>query len=125
MNASEPLMKCRKKLDGGRKQRREYSVRSSMETCLLIERPPALRWHDFLSGLCTELGNHHPDVKGEAQARSTCKSQSTNAGAWDGATRSSDAVLVMETGRRGCILQADKMTKLGIWDKFQTNRRYS
>ena len=72
MNASEPLKKCRKSLERDQKWGSIRPMTSLKETCLPIRRSSALRWHQLYLGLCGELGNHHPDVKGEIQARPTC-----------------------------------------------------
>ena len=104
MNASEPLMKCRKRRDGDQKRKESLAVISSKETCLLLERSPALRWHDFHTGFYKELGNQSLDAKGAVQAGNPCKNLSTNAKDWDGAACSSKESSVMEWERRSRIL---------------------
>lgn len=106
MNESEPLMNCRKRRDGDQKQKESLAVISSEETCLLTERSPALRWHDFYTGSYKERGNQFSDAKETVQVGNPCKNLSTNAGNWDGVTRISDESSVMEWERRGHIFSS-------------------
>ena len=103
MNASEPLKTCRKRRSGDQKWKESLAAKSSEETCLLAERSPALRWHDFHTGFYKELGNQFSDAKGDTQAGDPCKSLSTKAGNWDGVVSSSEESSVMEPERRGHI----------------------
>ena len=89
----------------------------------LAKWPPALRWHELNPGLCVELGNHHPDVKGEIQVGITHKNQSTNAEGWDGATSSSDETSVMGVERRGCILKRESNRNWGTISAMVPRRR--
>lgn len=75
------------------------------ETCLLAKRYPALRWHDFHTGLYKELGNLFMSDKGEIQVGNPHKNQSTNIINRDGVTCSSGETSVMEVERRGYIFQ--------------------
>ncbi len=50
-----------------------------------------------------------PDAKGEGQAVTNGKAQSTDAGRRDGATRSRGEGAVMALDRRGCVVQSDRM----------------
>jgi len=103
MNASEPLMNCRKRRNGDQKRKESLAAISSEDTCLLSERSPALRWHDFHTGLYKELGNQFLDAKGATQVGDPHKSLSTDAENWDGVVSSSDESSVMEWERRGHI----------------------
>ena len=105
MNESEPLMNCRKRRNGCQKWEESLPMISLEETCLLAKRHPALRWHDFHTGLYKELGNLFIGIKGEIQAGNTGKNQSTNTINRGGATRSSAETSVMEMERRGCIYE--------------------
>ena len=58
-----------------------------------------------IQALVRNVGTCRPDVKGEAQADSLRKSQSTDAGHRDGVARSRDEGTVMELDRRGGVVQ--------------------
>ena len=103
MNASEPLMKCRKRRDGDQKRKESLAVINSEDTCLLTEWSPALRWHDFYTGFYKERGNQFKDAKGEAQVGNPHKGLSTNAWNWDGVVSSSKEGSLKELERRGHI----------------------
>lgn len=106
MNASEPLMNCRKRRNGDQKRQESLAAISLEATCLLSKRSPALRWHDFHTGLYKELGNQLLHAKGASQAGNPCKRVSTNGKSWDGVTCSSEEDSVMELERRGHIFSS-------------------
>ena len=60
-------------------------------------------------GFCKELGNLDLDVKGEIQAGSICKDDSTEAKYRGRLTRSSDEALVMRAERRGQLIQRSEL----------------
>jgi len=66
-NVSEPLMKCRKRIDNIKTRRSRYSGINSGETCLLPEWCSVCRWSELDSGFCVERGNLFCDDKGEIQ----------------------------------------------------------
>ena len=105
MNASEPLMKCRKRRDGDRKRKESLAAISSEGACLLAEWSPALRWHDFYTGFYKERGNQPLDVKGAVRVENLYKGLSTNAMRWDGVVSSSEEDSLKELERRGHIFQ--------------------
>lgn len=90
MNASEPLMKCRKRRNGDQKRKESLAAINSEGTCLLAEWSPALRWHDFYTGSYKERGNQLLDAKGAVRVGNPYKDLSTNARNWDGVVSSSD-----------------------------------
>ena len=106
MNASEPLMNCRKRSNGDRKRKESLAAISLEAICLLTKRSPALRWHDFHTGLHKELGNQLLHVKGESQAGNPRKGLSTDGKSWDGVVSSSVESSVMEWERRGHIFSS-------------------
>lgn len=53
-----------------------------------------------------------PDAKGEIQADSLCKNESTDAGHRDGDARSRDEGCVMELDRRGVVIQSQSRLNL-------------
>ena len=55
--------------------------------------------------LLWNAGTCRPDAKGEAQAGGPRESQSTDAGHRGGAAHSRDEGSVMESDRRGCVVQ--------------------
>lgn len=103
MNASEPLMKCRKRRNGDQKRKESLAAINSEGACLLAEWSPALRWHDFYMGSYKERGNQLMDVKGEARVGNPCKGLSTDAVNWDGVVSSSNEDSLKELERRGHI----------------------
>jgi hypothetical protein len=54
------------------------------------------------------VGTCRPDAKGEAQMGRPHESKSTDAGHRDGAARSRDEGSVMESDRRGCVVQLSR-----------------
>ncbi len=58
----------------------------------------------LIQALARNVGTCRPDAKGEAQAGSICKSQSTDAGHRGGVVRSRAEGSVMELDRRGGIV---------------------
>lgn len=59
----------------------------------------------LIQALVRNVGTCRPDVKGEAQANSLRKGQSTDAGHRDGVVRSRDEGSVMGLDRRGDVVQ--------------------
>jgi hypothetical protein len=104
MNASEPLMTCRKRKNGDQKRKESLAAISLEETCLLTKRSPALRWHDFYTGFYKERENQSLDAKKTIQAGDPYKNLSINAKDWDGVICSSEENSVMEWERRDHIL---------------------
>ena len=101
-NENEPLIMCRKPTDDIKTGFR-HSIRDKFRGkpvyCL-----SGVRHRDGVSlyqALVWNVGTCRPDVKGEAQAGSPCKSESTDAGHRGGVTRSSDEAPVMGVERRG------------------------
>lgn len=106
MNASEPLMNCRKRRDGDQKRKESLAAISSEEACLLVERSPALRWHDFYTGFYKERGNQVLDDKGAVRVGNPYKDLSTDARKWDGVVSSSKEDSEKELERRGHIFSS-------------------
>ena len=103
-SASEPLMTCRNSQDGV--ETGGKVVASGMSSGGALEPGPS---GTRLGGgvnpdqaLLRNAGTCRPDAKGEAQAGSPRKSQSTDAGHRGGAARSRGEGPVMGLDRRGC-----------------------
>jgi hypothetical protein len=75
----------------------------------LLKRHPVHRWHELHRGFCKELGNLDLDAKGEIQAGSICKDDSTDAKYRDRLARSSDETFVMKGERRGQLIQRSEL----------------
>ena len=60
---------------------------------------------NLVQALVRNMGTCHPDAKGEFQAGSPRKDESTDAGHRDGAARNSDEGPVMGLERRGGVVQ--------------------
>jgi hypothetical protein len=115
MNASEPLMKCRKRRNGDRKRKESLAAINSEGACLLAEWSPALRWHEFYIGFYKELGNQFLGVKGAIRVGNPCKNLSTNIKNWDGVVSSSKEDSEKESERRGHIFNNWNETPREIW----------
>lgn len=60
---------------------------------------------NLILALVWNVGTSRSDAKGEGQAGSPRKLESTDAEHWGGATRSSEEAAVMAVERRGCIVR--------------------
>jgi hypothetical protein len=106
MSASEPLMRCRKRIDdvetGGKSLTRDGSG-----GCPDFG-PDGIRHEGGMTrdlALARNVGTCRPDVKGEIQVGGPHEDESTEAGHRDGATRIRVEGSVMELDRRSCIVQ--------------------
>ena len=81
MNASEPLITCRKVSQRGRNREAVIVLGPSMdEACLRAMRPPALRWHDSVAlRLCGTWEPSAP-MRTEELKQRTCESRSKGCG---------------------------------------------
>lgn len=105
-NASELLMTCRKVYK--RCQNREGVVGPGQGWGIPDYCPTGIRHEGgvtLIQALVRNVGTCRPDAKGEAQADSLRKSQSTDAGHRDGVARSRVEGSVMELDRRGDVVQ--------------------
>ena len=105
-NASESLMTCRKVYK--RCQNREGVVDPGQGWGIPDYCPTGIRHEGDVTlnqALVRNVGTCRPVVKGEAQADSLRKGQSTDAGHRDGAVCSRDEGSVMELDRRGGVVQ--------------------
>lgn len=83
------------------------------ETCLPALRHPAYRWHELITGVCTESRikfgtgseNLSSRYEGKTSSNGDCKRESTDAWHGGGTSRSSEEVSVMGVARRGCIVR--------------------
>ena len=57
MSEDEPFKKRRKRRDDIKTRESRCSRISLRETCLLLRRCPAFRWHELSTGFYTERGN--------------------------------------------------------------------
>lgn len=96
-------MKCRKRRNGDRKRKESLAAINSEGACLLAEWSPALRWHDFYTGIYKERGNQFLDAKGAVRVGNPYKNLSTNARNWDGVVSSSNEDSLKELERRDHI----------------------
>jgi hypothetical protein len=105
-SASEPLTKCRKRMD---------DVETGRTS---LARDKSGGWPDYCPGgirhrggvtlhlaLAWNVGTCRPDGKGEIQVGGPHKDESTEAGHRGGATRSRAEGSVIELDRRGCVVQ--------------------
>ena len=106
MSESEPLMKCRKRIDdvetGGLSLTRDKS--GGCPDC----GPGDIRHAGGMTldlALTRNVGTCGPDAKGEIQVGGPHKDESTDAGDRGGATCSRDESPVMGPDRRGCVVQ--------------------
>jgi hypothetical protein len=104
-SASEPLMKCRKRMDdvktGGRSLTREESG-GCPDYC-----PDGIRHEGGVTlqlAFAWNVGTCRPDAKGEIQAGGPREDESTEVGHGGGATRSREESSVIELDRRGCVV---------------------
>ena len=105
-NASEPLMTCRNVYN--RRRNREGVVGPGQGWGIPDYCPTGVRHEGgvtLIQALVRNVGTCRPDVKGEAQADSLRKGQSTDAGHRDGAIRSRGECPVMGLDRRGGVVQ--------------------
>ena len=103
-SVSEPLMTCRNSQDGVETGGKVVASGISLGGALKPG-PSGTRLGGGVKpdpALLRNAGTCRPDVKGEAQAGSPRKSQSTDAGHRGGAARSRDEGPVMGLDRRGC-----------------------
>jgi hypothetical protein len=106
MSESEPLMRCRKRIDdvetGGVSLTRDKS--GGCPDC----GPGGIRHRGGMTldlALTRNVGTCHLDAKGEVQVGGPHEDESTEAGDRDGATRSRAEGSVMGLDRRGCGVQ--------------------
>lgn len=83
----------------------------------MLKRHPVHRWHELHRGFCKELGNLDLDAKGEIQAGSICKNDSTEAKYRGRLARSSDEAFVMKVERRGSVILLTNVTNLLCGDE--------
>ncbi len=102
MNANEPLMKYRKcpVTQLSQKGRTQYFLKRRTESLQNFVRwHSVLRWHQLLSGVRMELGNHHLNAKVKSLKREKLK-ETTDVRAWGGVACSSEEASVMEVEQR-------------------------
>jgi hypothetical protein len=105
-SASEPLMKCRKRIDdvetGGKSLTRDESGRWPDYYPDGIRHEGGVTLH---LAFARNVGTCRPDDKGEIQAGGPRKDESTEAGHRDGATRNRKESSVIGLDQRGCVVQ--------------------
>jgi hypothetical protein len=101
MNASEPLMTCRKRrneVETGL----ESLTRDEQGRCLLRAlRPPALRWHDPITRRLSGTWEPSAPMRTERLKQKPCESWSRNAVRRGGMARSSEEVCERQKEPRG------------------------
>ena len=105
-NVSEPLTTCRNAYN--RRQNRGFISTPGQDWGKPVYCPIGVRHvggATLIQAQVRNVGTCRPDAKGEAQADSIRKGESTDAGHRDGAARSSDEGPVMGPERRGCVVQ--------------------
>jgi hypothetical protein len=113
MNASEPLMTCRKRRNEDQTEveslTRERQGRSLFRTLW----PPALRWHESVTRQLSGTWEPSEPMVTEWLKQKTCKSQSRKAARRDGMARSSEEVSDKEMEPRGCVNEGWFMESTG------------
>ena len=106
-NASEPLMTCRNVLN--RRQNRDLDVYpASKGWAIPADGPTGVRHEGGVTSRQASVrntGTCRPDAKGETQAVSSREGLSTDAGHRGGGARSRVDGSVMESDRRGVVIQ--------------------
>ncbi len=92
LNASEPLMTCRKRRDGIKTAQSRWRGKSAGGACLRPVRSPALRWQDPLTGLLCGTWEPSAPMRTEKIKRKPREIESREAAPRGGTTRSSDEV---------------------------------
>jgi len=104
-SVSEPLMTCRK--ESNRRQNREAVISPGQGRGAPDDCPTGVRHVggvNLIQALVRNSGTCRSDVKGETQADSLRKGQSTDAGHRDGVIRSREEGSVMGLDRRGDVV---------------------
>jgi hypothetical protein len=92
LNASEPLMTCRKRMDGIKTAQSRWRGKSAGGACLRPVWSPALRWQDPLTGLLCGTWEPSAPMRTEKIKRKPREIESRKAARRDGTTRSSKEV---------------------------------
>jgi hypothetical protein len=92
MNASEPLMKCRKHSNEVETEGTSLTRDQHGRDLFRIVRPPALRWHDPVARRLCGTWEPSAPMLTERPKQKTCEGLSREAAPRDGSTRSSDEV---------------------------------
>ncbi len=103
MNASEPLMTCRKRRSEVRTGTESLSRDECGRSLFRAARPPALRWHDSVAWRMRGTWEPSTTMATEKLQQKTCKSQSRKAASRDGIARSSNEASDKEVEPRGCV----------------------
>jgi hypothetical protein len=119
MNASEPLMTCRKRLDDVEMGVSHCTPRQARRKPWYC--PCGTRWRRGMNILQAQAWNVRTcrfDVKRESRVVKSHKCKSSEAEHRDGVTRSSEEASVMEVERRGYPIQLELLEQLatgGSW----------
>ena len=92
MNASEPLMTCRKRRDEDQTVVESLTREERGRSLFRTPWPPALRWHEAVAQQLSGTWEPSAPMQTERFKQKTCKSWSRNAVRRDGMARSSDEV---------------------------------
>jgi hypothetical protein len=113
MNASEPLMTCRKRRNEDQTEveslTREEQGRSLFRTLW----PPALRWHESVAQQLCGTWEPSAPMKTERFQQKTCKNQSRNAARRGGMACSSNEISDKEMEPRGHVNEGWFMESTG------------
>jgi hypothetical protein len=89
LNESEPLMTCRKRMNGIKTAQSRWRGKSAGGACLRLERSPALRWQDPLARRLCGTWEPSAPMRTENTKRKPREVESREAAQRDGTTRSS------------------------------------
>ena len=92
MNASEPLMTCRKRSNEDQTEVESLTREEQGRSLFRALRPPALRWHESVAQQLDGTWEPSAPMRTERLKQKTCESQSRNAAQRDGTACSSKEV---------------------------------
>ncbi len=92
MNASEPLMTCRKRRNEDQTVVESLTREERGRSLFRAPWPPALRWHEAVAQQLSGTWEPSAPMRTERLKQKTCKSRSRNAVRRDGMARSSEEV---------------------------------
>ena len=113
MNASEPLMTCRKRRNEDQTEVESLTREEQGRSLFRALRPPALRWHEPVTRQLSGTWEPSAPMTTERFKQKTCKSQSRKAARRGGMARSSGEVSDKEMEPRGRVNEGWFMASTG------------
>jgi hypothetical protein len=101
MNASEPLMTCRKRMNEDQTEVESLAREGQGRSLFRALRPPALRWHESVTQQLSGTWEPSAPMPTERFKQKPCENWSRNAVRRGGMARSSEEVLDKGTEPRG------------------------